>query len=134
MRPAHTSYAKSTLEKPSLNAYIMCMARKRRIDRNHIVYKLSVNTRVYIGITSVENRNPEYSLKRRWQKHVSRAYREDKNWKLYDAIRKYGPEKFQISIVEIVRGKDAAHQLERELIRELNPKLNSDVRVKKTCG
>jgi hypothetical protein len=110
------------------------MARKRRIDRNHIVYKLQVNTKVYIGVTSVENRNPEYSAVRRWQKHVSRAYREDKNWKLYDAIRRHGPEKFQVSVVEVVRGKAAAHERERQLISELRPKLNTDVRVKKTCA
>lgn len=106
------------------------MTRKRRSDRNHIVYKITLNTQEYIGVTAVEKRNPEYSAKRRWQKHVSRAKREDKNWKLYAMIRKHGPEKFQISVVQVVRGKSAAHSVERQLIRERKPKLNTDVRVK----
>lgn len=102
--------------------------RAKRSDRNHIVYEIAMKSKTYIGVTVVEKRNPKYSLKRRWQRHVSRAMREEKNWKLYDAIRKYGAEKFQIRIVEVVRGKVAAHQLERELIRELRPRLNTDVR------
>ena len=102
--------------------------RARRSDRNHIVYEIAMKSMTYIGVTVVEKRNPKYSLKRRWQKHVSRAMRENKDWKLYNAIRKYGVEKFQVRIVEVVRGKDAAHQLERELIRELRPRLNTDVR------
>ena len=106
------------------------MTRKRRSDRNHIVYKITLNAQEYIGVTVVEKRNPEYSAKRRWQKHVSRAKREDKNWKLYEMIRKHGPEKFQISVVQVVRGKSAAHGVERQLIRERKPKLNTDVRVK----
>ena len=102
--------------------------RKKRVDRNHIVYKLVVRDLIYIGVTYVENKSPSKSLKRRWRKHVQRASTEDKGWKLCDAIRKYGAEAFNVEVIEVVRGKSNAHLLERALIRELKPKLNTDVR------
>jgi hypothetical protein len=89
---------------------------------------------VYIGVTVVEKRNPQYSLKRRWQKHVSRALTEGKVWKLCSAIRRHGAEKFSVEIVETVRGKETAHKRERQLIRELRPNLNTDVRSKKSAS
>lgn len=79
-------------------------------------------------MTYVENRSPTKSLIRRWQKHVRRALTEDKSWKLCVAIRKHGPEAFDVEIVQIVRGKAEAHKVERDLIRARNPKLNTDVR------
>lgn len=102
--------------------------RKTRSDRNHIVYSLTIGKREYIGVTVVNNRSPSKSLNRRWQKHVQRAYAEAKGWKLCEAIRKHGPEKFTVEIVQIVRGKSAAHEIERDLIRLRKPKLNTDVR------
>lgn len=103
-------------------------ARKTRSDRNHVIYSLTIGKREYIGVTVVNNRSPSKSLNRRWQKHVQRAYAEDKGWKLCEAIRKHGPEKFTVEIVQVVRGKSAAHQVERDLIRVRKPKLNTDVR------
>lgn len=82
-----------------------------------------------MGITYVERRiGVDKSMRRRWQKHVLRALTEDKNWKLCKAIRKHGAEKFVVKIHDVVRGKDAAHELERALIRKMKPKLNTDVR------
>jgi hypothetical protein len=109
-------------------------SRKRRSDRNHLIYKISMKSMVYIGVTVVEKRNPQYSLKRRWQKHVSRALTEGKVWKLCSAIRRHGAEKFSVEIVETVRGKESAHKRERQLIRELRPNLNTDVRSKKSAS
>jgi len=106
----------------------MVMKRKKRSDRNHIVYKLQVKNLVYIGVTFVEQSSPKKSLARRWRKHVQRALTEDRSWRLCDAIRKYGPDAFVVEVIEVVRGKVAAHQVERALIRELKPKLNTDVR------
>ena len=104
------------------------MKRKRRSDRNHIVYKITVKSKTYIGVTHVGKSTPNKGLARRWRKHVQRAYAENYNWKLCIAIRKYGPEAFTVEIIEVVRGKVNAHNVERDLIREINPSLNSDIR------
>lgn len=105
------------------------MKRKTRSDRNHLIYRLSVNGLDYIGVTFVEKRSPKLSLKRRWQKHVRRALTEGRSWKLCKAIREHGPDAFEVQPIEIVRGKELAHMVERDLIRKLKPKLNTDVRA-----
>ena len=104
------------------------MKRKTRIDRNHIVYSLAIGKLQYIGVTYVQDRSPTKSLRRRWQKHIRRALTEGRDWTLCKAIRKYGAEAFEVEVLEVVRGKPAAHVRERELIRTLKPKLNTDVR------
>ena len=108
------------------HAYMMM--RRKRTDRNHIVYRLAVGKLEYIGVTHVADRSPSRSLRRRWQKHIRRALTEDRDWTLCRAIRKHGPEAFDVSVIEVVRGKSEAHVRERELIRERKPRLNTDVR------
>jgi hypothetical protein len=98
--------------------------RKKRCDRTHIVYQLEVNGLCYIGITAKTMSTVNKSVNSRFLKHVSRCRTEDKSWPLYKAMRKYGAEAFSVSVVETVRGKAAAHQRERELIREFEPQLN----------
>lgn len=107
---------------------IKTQKRKSRSDRKHLVYSLSVNGQEYIGVTYVEKSAINKSLTRRWQKHVRRALTENKKWKLCIAIRKYGPDAFHVGVLDVVRGKSAAHTLERELIKTRKPKLNTDVR------
>jgi hypothetical protein len=102
------------------------MTRKRRSDRNHIIYVIT-NTKTneqYIGITGV-NTTVKQSLYVRIRKHVQRAYSENKPWSLYENIRKHGTESFVYGVVEIVRGKTLAHQREIELIKQFCPKLNT---------
>jgi hypothetical protein len=106
----------------------MIKRRKRRSDRKHIVYCLSVDSAEYIGVTYVDKQSPRKSLRRRWQKHVRRALTENRDWKLCKAIRKHGPNAFIVEIIAIIRGKAQAHSYERELIRKYNPKLNTDKR------
>lgn len=106
----------------------MIQKRKRRCDRNHIIYSISIGAREYIGVTVVNDRSVSKSLKRRWQKHVQRALAEDKGWKLSAAIRKHGAESFLVEVVQVVRGKSEAHQIERDLIKVRKPKLNTDIR------
>ena len=102
--------------------------RKSRSDRKHVIYSLSVNGLEYIGVTYVDKSAVSKSVIRRWQKHVRRALTENKDWTLCKAIRKYGPDAFDVCYYEVVRGKTEAHHRERELICERKPKLNSDVR------
>jgi len=107
---------------------VSMMKRKSRVDRNHIVYSLAIGKLEYIGVTYVQDRSPTKSLRRRWQKHIRRALTEGRDWTLCKAIRKYGPDAFEVKVLEVVRGKPAAHVRERELIRSLRPRLNTDVR------
>lgn len=100
------------------------MTRKKRSDRRHIVYTIvnAITGDYYIGVTQGFRQR---DLKIRMQKHIRRALTEGKSWSLCDAIRFYGPESFVACIVDVVRGKVSAHQLERELIGEHSPTLNT---------
>jgi hypothetical protein len=102
--------------------------RKRRNDRNHLVYKLTcaVDGSFYIGITFVDKGKKEKSLDRRWRAHLRNALDYGKENLLSVAIRTHTPESFTQEILHVVRGKQACHDLERELIQELRPHLNME--------
>lgn len=100
--------------------------RKRRTDRNHAIYELycEVTGESYIGITVVDG-SALSSVRGRFNRHLSRANTESKNWNLCEALRTYGREGFTPYLLEVVRGKTAAHARERELIAEMQPALNT---------
>lgn len=100
------------------------MKRKKRSDRRHIVYVIvnNVTGERYVGITAGFTKK---DLTVRIQKHVWRAFNEDKGWALCNSIVKYGTVSHTFGIHSIVRGKEAAHALERELIALHQPALNS---------
>lgn len=104
--------------------------RKRRTDRNHIVYELNVNGLVYIGVTVKGENSVKKALWSRLSKHWYRRVDTDKShWKLYQALLSLSTrEEVNIKPLAVVRGKSAAHSLERSLIKELQPILNTDVR------
>jgi hypothetical protein len=100
------------------------MIRKRRSDRSHIIYVLTnVETNEqYVGITAGRTRK---ELRVRVQKHIRRALTENLDWNLCRSIRSFGPDSFTYGILEIVRGKTTAHAVERALIRQHTPALNT---------
>jgi hypothetical protein len=104
-------------------------ARKRRVDRNHIIYELRVQGGNYIGVTAKTESTVLKSVKARAAKHWYRAKKENKNWSLCVALRELSSkDEIEILVHEIVRGKAQAHRREVELRRQINPTLNTDVR------
>jgi hypothetical protein len=97
--------------------------RKKRNDRNYILYQITVDDQTYIGLTVALGSAILRAVKVRVQKHISRAFIENKNWMLCDAIR--NAETIQYEVIEVVRGRKNAYQRERELIAEYNPSLNT---------
>ena len=103
-------------------------SRKRRNDRNHILYYIQdvVTLEYYIGLTALSFKgNVRKTLTRRMQKHMQRALAENKDWGLSVALRERGAERFVYGPVQIVRGKKAAHEIETQMINTLQPALNT---------
>ena len=104
-------------------------ARKRRVDRNHIIYELRVNGGNYIGVTAKTESTVLKSVRARAAKHFYRAKKEDKQWSLCIALRELtSKDEIEILVHEIVRGKAEAHRREVQLRRQINPTLNTDIR------
>ena len=103
--------------------------RKRRTDRNHIIYELRVHGARYIGVTAKTETTINKSVLARAAKHFYRAKKEAKDWALCVALRELTDKsEIEVYVHEVIRGKAAAHKREVELRRELRPELNTDVR------
>jgi hypothetical protein len=103
--------------------------RKKRTDRNHIIYELVVNGLNYIGVTAKTESTVLKSVKARAAKHFYRAKTENKDWALCQALRALNSkDDIEIKVHEIVRGKALAHKREVEIRRTVRPALNTDVR------
>lgn len=103
-------------------------ARKRRTDRNHVIYVITnqANGDQYIGLTVLGyGGSVKRTLHRRMQKHVQRALAENKAWSLSQALREHGAEAFTYGVLEVVRGKKDAHARETELINTHRPAMNT---------
>ena len=99
--------------------------RKKRSDRNHVIYAVTAEGQKYIGLTVANGQAYLRSVKVRVQKHISRALKEDKDWSFCQFIRENPEVQLRYEVLEVVRGRKAAHQLEREYIRERAPSLNT---------
>ena len=106
---------------------MITLNRKPRSDRNHVLYKVTcVDTGdSYIGLTVAKGHAYVRAVKVRWQKHISRAKCENKNWALCEALRNLNSSMWQYEVIEIVRGRKPAHQRERVLIASMQPTLNT---------
>jgi len=103
--------------------------RKKRTDRNHIIYELRVNGLNYIGVTAKTESTINKSVLARAAKHFYRAKKESKNWLLCQALRQLNDKsEIEVLVHEVIRGKEAAHKREVELRRTLRPALNTDCR------
>jgi hypothetical protein len=103
--------------------------RKKRTDRNHIVYELDINGLNYIGVTAKTESTVLKSVKSRAAKHFYRAKTEGKAWLLCESLRTLNSkDEIVIKIHAIIRGKAAAHKEEVRIRRAVQPILNTDVR------
>jgi len=103
--------------------------RKKRTDRNHIIYELRVNGLNYIGVTAKTETTINKSVLARAAKHYYRAKTESKQWLLCQALRQLNSkDEIEVLVHEVIRGKAAAHKREVELRRQLQPVLNTDTR------
>ena len=108
------------LEKPT---------RKKRSDRTHVVYELTVNGLTYVGVTAKTESTALKSAKTRAAKHFYRAKTENKDWLLCVALRELNSkDEIVVRVLATVRGKKAGHDLEVALRREMEPALNTDTR------
>jgi hypothetical protein len=98
------------------------MIRKKRNDRNYVLYRLFVDGQEYIGLTVSNGRAFLRSVKVRVQKHISRSKVENKDWTLCEALR--SAEVVEYEVLEVIRGRKPAYQRERELIAKYQPSLN----------
>ena len=99
------------------------MMRKKRSNRNYVLYQLTVDDQTYVGLTVAVGHAFLRSVKVRVQKHISRAFKENKDWSLCEAIR--SADSIQYSVLEVIRGRKNAYQRERELIADMKPELNT---------
>jgi hypothetical protein len=105
------------------------VTRKKRADRNHIIYELVVNGENYIGVTAKTESTVGKSVLSRAAKHFYRAKTEGKAWALCVALRALSDKsEIECYIHEVIRGKAAAHRREVEIRRMINPTLNTDIR------
>ena len=103
--------------------------RKKRTDRNHIVYSITIGKDVYIGVTAKTESTILKSVRVRANKHFYRAKTEAKNWLLCKALRELdSKEDIEIVVHAALRGKADAHMMEVAIRRNVRPTLNTDVR------
>ena len=118
VKPCYTIHM--NLEKPF---------RKKRTDRTHVVYELTVNGLTYVGVTAKTESTALKSAKTRAAKHFYRAKTENKDWLLCVALRELNDKsEIIVRVLGTARGKRAGHDLEVAIRRELQPALNTDTR------
>ena len=90
------------------------------------IYKITnqINGKVYVGLTT-------QGIGRRWSEHLYRFNSCEREHKLYQAMRKYGIENFDIESIQKVDDKNELPELEIKHIQE-NDSFNNGYNM--TCG
>jgi len=106
------------------------MMKKRRTprkDSNYVIYMMEDQFgETYVGLTRKGSSTVNRAICERWRKHVSRARHEDKVWTLYEYLRTGAVEHdWTYTVLAVVRGRAEAYALERQLVKESNPTLNT---------
>ena len=84
--------------------------RKKRTDRNHIIYELRINGLNYIGVTAKTETTINKSVLARAAKHYYRAKTESKNWLLCEALRELTDKsEIEVLVHEVIRHPCDAH-------------------------
>ena len=110
------------------------MTRKRRNDRNQVIYLLTCmpTGERYIGLTVARSRAYKRSVNIRFDAHIRNATVYNKDTLLYQAMRAHGPTSFQREVLEVIRGKAEGHKRELEIARNLGVELNMEGFGRKT--
>ena len=104
--------------------------RKKRSDRNHLIYMLTCEPtdERYIGVTVMNSTSKAKVLKQRWKGHLYKALVLQESWVLPRTIREYGVDSFTAEVLKIVRGKKAAFAAESAFIKDLGTELNTRIK------
>ena len=103
--------------------------RKKRVDRNHVIYELNVMGLTYVGVTAKTESTALKSARTRAAKHFYRAKTEGKDWLLCQALRELNDKgEIVVRVLAVVRGKAEAHKEEVRIRRAMEPALNTDTR------
>ncbi len=103
------------------------MAKKKRSDRNHLIYRIVClpTQEEYIGVTVMQSPSVKKALASRFKQHVYKATVVCPEWSLAERIRTEGPDFFLIEPLEMVRGRLNAFKREAIIINETLPALNT---------
>lgn len=103
------------------------MKRKQRADRNHVIYMISCKNTgdFYIGLTVSVGRAFRKSAEVRFMKHRSAAKCDGKDWTFSEFLRANPAADYSVDVLDVIRGRKAAHELERALIAGFEPTLNT---------
>lgn len=127
----HVGFSVDEVVKPCYNTDMTATNthRKKRVDRNHVVYELNVLGLTYVGVTAKTESTALKSARTRANKHFYRAKTENKDWLLCEALRELNSkDEIVVRVLAVVRGKAQAHKEEVRIRRELGPALNTDQR------
>lgn len=93
-----------------------------RSNRNVVIYQFTLKQsgQRYIGKTVAIKRAFKQTMKKRFKGHVDAALK-GRSCTMAEAIRRFGEESFSLEVLEVVRGREAATQREKQLIKTLDP-------------